>query len=767
MRKQFFVLIMMIMIGMGICINVRAEDKTGFFVENGSSYYYKNGVIQMGITEIEGENYFLGEYTGKVQVGFVTSSLTGDHYYTDSTGKIQTGFVTIGEDTYYFDPDGKLQYGITEVNGEDYFLGEYTGKVQVGFVTSSLTGDHYYTDSTGKIQTGFVTIGEDTYYFDSDGKLQYGITEIGGEDYFLGEYTGKVQVGFVTSSLTGDRYYTDENGKILKGITELEDGSYFFGEYTGKIQTGYVQSSLTGKYYITDENGKIYKDSFDYNGTIYYTLEDGSLIDGFYDKEGARYYYILGVLQYGITEIEGEDYFLGEYTGKVQVGFVTSSLTGDRYYTDENGKILKGITELEDGSYFFGEYTGKIQTGYVQSSLTGKYYITDENGKIYKDSFDYNGTIYYTLEDGSLIDGFYDKEGARYYYILGVLQYGITEIEGEDYFLGEYTGKVQVGFVTSFLTGDRYYTDENGKILKGITKIGDQKYFLGELTGKIQTGWVTALDGKIYYTNQEGVIQTGIQTIEGRVYKFDENGVIETGFQTINGNTYYYDVDGTMVTGVQKIQGSWYRFNPDGVLREQGFKRIADISYHQGKIDWDTLWSSGEIDGVILRIGYNGVEDSLFKEYLSNVKRLNIPYGVYLYSYAHNPAEAIFEANATVQMLSKYDVNPDYPVYYDIESYSIPSQNESSDDISQEDYEGMVYNFSNRLQAAGYETKVYTYLNYAMNRFNENTRSMVDWIAHYTSWDCGYELPHRGWQYTSTGRLPGISTNVDLNIFYY
>ena len=642
MRKQFFVLIMMIMIGMGICINVRAEDKTGFFVENGSSYYYKNGVIQMGITEIEGENYFLGEYTGKVQVGFVTSSLTGDHYYTDSTGKIQTGFVTIGEDTYYFDPDGKLQYGITEVNGEDYFLGEYTGKVQVGFVTSSLTGDHYYTDSTGKIQTGFVTIGEDTYYFDSDGKLQYGITEIGGEDYFLGEYTGKVQVGFVTSSLTGDRYYTDENGKILKGITELEDGSYFFGEYTGKIQTGYVQSSLTGKYYITDENGKIYKDSFDYNGTTYYTLEDGSLIDGFYDKEGARYYYILGVLQYGITEIEGEDYFLGEYTGKVQVGFVASSLTGDRYYTDENGKILKGIT-----------------------------------------------------------------------------------------------------------------------------KIGDQKYFLGELTGKIQTGWVTALDGKIYYTNQEGVIQTGIQTIEGRVYKFDENGVIETGFQTINGNTYYYDVDGTMVTGVQKIQGSWYRFNPDGVLREQGFKRIADISYHQGKIDWDTLWSSGEIDGVILRIGYNGVEDSLFKEYLSNVKRLNIPYGVYLYSYAHNPAEAIFEANATVQMLSKYDVNPDYPVYYDIESYSIPSQNESSDDISQEDYEGMVYNFSNRLQAAGYETKVYTYLNYAMNRFNENTRSMVDWIAHYTSWDCGYELPHRGWQYTSTGRLPGISTNVDLNIFYY
>ena len=640
MRKRLFILSIIVLCC--FLIPVEAAGKTGFFVENNATYYYENGIIQMGITEIAGEEYFLGEYTGKVQVGFVTSSLTGDTYYTDSTGKIQKGFVSIEGSTYYFDSEGKLQYGITKIDGEEYFLGEYTGKVQVGFVTSSLTGDTYYTDSTGKIQKGFVSIEGSTYYFDSEGKLQYGITEIDGEEYFLGEYTGKVQVGFVTSSLTGDRYYTDKDGKIQKGITNVEGEDYFFGEYTGKVQVGFVQSSITSKYYITDENGKIYKDSFEYEGCTYYTKEDGSLIDGFYEKEGEKYYYILGILQYGITKIDGEEYFLGEYTGKVQVGFVTSSLTGDRYYTDKDGKIQKGITDIEG-----------------------------------------------------------------------------------------------------------------------------QRYFLGELTGKIQSGWVTSLEGKIYYTNEEGVIQTGIQTIDGRVYKFDENGVIETGFQTINGNTYYYNYDGSMVTGVQKIHGIWYRFNPDGVLREQEFKRIVDISYHQGEIDWDTLWNSGEIDGVILRIGYNGYEDIRFKEYLDNVKRLNIPYGIYLYSYAHNPAEAIFEANATVQLLQKYNVDPDYPVYYDIESYDIPSQGESSDDISQTDYEGMVYNYVNRLQAAGYETKVYTYLNYAMTRFNANTRNMVDWIAHYTNGDCGYELPHRGWQYTSSGQLPGISTSVDLNIFYY
>ena len=469
---------------------------------------------------------------------------------------------------------------------------------------------------------------------------------------------------------------------------------------------------------------------------------------GFFEEDGSLYYYKDGIIQKGITEIDGEDYFLGEYTGKVQIGFVTSSLTGDMYYTDQNGKILKGITSIDGEDYFLGEYTGKVQVGFVTSSLTGDVYYTNQDGKIQKGFVFIDGATYYFDSDGKLVKG-------------------ITEIDGEDYFLGEYTGKVQVGFVTSALTGDRYYTDQNGKILKGITPIDGQRYFLGELSGKIQIGWVHSLTGNIYYTNQEGIIQTGIQTIDGRVYKFDENGVIQTGFQTINGNTYYYNYDGSMVTGVQKIHGVWYRFNQDGVLREQNFKRLADVSYHQGYIDWDTLWNSGEIDGVILRIGYNGYEDIKFSEYLSNVKRLNIPYGVYLYSYAHNPAEAIFEANATIQMLNRYNVSPDYPIYYDIESYSIPGQNESSDDISKEAYEGMVYNYINRLKAAGYDAKVYTYLNYAMTRFNDNTRSMVDWIAHYTNGDCGYTLPHRGWQYTSSGSLPGITGNVDLNIFYY
>ena len=173
-KSVFFIALVAISL---VFFNVSALGKTGFFKEDGSLYYYKDGIVQKGITEIDGEDYFLGEYTGKVQVGFVTSSLTGDIYYTNQDGKIQKGFVSVGDATYYFDSDGKLVKGITNIDGEDYFLGEYTGKVQVGFVTSSLTGDRYYTDENGKILKG--------------------ITNKDGEDYFLGENTGKIQVGFV------------------------------------------------------------------------------------------------------------------------------------------------------------------------------------------------------------------------------------------------------------------------------------------------------------------------------------------------------------------------------------------------------------------------------------------------------------------------------------------------------------------------------------------------------------------------------------------
>ena len=56
-----------------------------------------------------------------------------------------------------------------------------------------------------------------------------------------------------------------------------------------------------------------------------------------------------------------------------------------------------------------------------------------------------------------------------------------------------------------------------------------------------------------------------------------------------------------------------------------------------------------------LRVGFGSTyEDERLAYNISELKRLGIPYGVYLFSYAENGIEAIAEANATTDLIKKY-----------------------------------------------------------------------------------------------------------------
>ena len=63
-----------------------------------------------------------------------------------------------------------------------------------------------------------------------------------------------------------------------------------------------------------------------------------------------------------------------------------------------------------------------------------------------------------------------------------------------------------------------------------------------------------------------------------------------------------------------------------------------DVSVHQGYIDWSKV--AGNIDFAILRIGYEYTLDSRFTEFAAACNQYNIPFGVYIYSYAESEAEA-------------------------------------------------------------------------------------------------------------------------------
>ena len=128
------------------------------------------------------------------------------------------------------------------------------------------------------------------------------------------------------------------------------------------------------------------------------------------------------------------------------------------------------------------------------------------------------------------------------------MQKGIIEIDGERYLFGVNSGMlytnglattpdkktyytnnegiIQIGWQT--ISGNKYYFDENGVMQKGIIEIDGSKYLFGVNSGMLYTnGLATTPDKKTYYTNEEGIIQTGWQTISGKKYYFDNNGVLQ------------------------------------------------------------------------------------------------------------------------------------------------------------------------------------------------------------------------------------------------
>lgn len=229
------------------------------------------------------------------------------------------------------------------------------------------------------------------------------------------------------------------------------------------------------------------------------------------------------------------------------------------------------------------------------------------------------------------------------------------------------------------------------------------------------------------------------------------------GWQVIDGKKYYFYNDGSKAKYITKIDGKRYEFTANGELQHENIKLVIDVSDHNKTIDWDSLWNSGEIDGAIIRVAAGAERvDSKFEENMNAITRLNIPYGMYIYSYAENYDEGKYYAEFFQKTAGKYIENATLGVYFDLESNGITSY------LDTDNYNGIVKGFMDVIPTA----KIYTYTNYSQTILNSDyLLDLTTWIANYAISDCPGD--YRGWQYTSKGRVTGISTDVDLSIFYY
>ena len=186
-----------------------------------------------------------------------------------------------------------------------------------------------------------------------------------------------------------------------------------------------------------------------------------------------------------------------------------------------------------------------------------------------------------------------------------------------------------------------------------------------------------------------------------------------------------------------------------------------DVSYHNGTIDWKKVKQS-EVEYAIIRCGYGtndkNQDDKKWEENVKGCIDNNIPYGVYLYSYADTVEKASSEADHAIRLLQGKKFK--YPVYYDLEEEAIRKK------LSKTEIANIAKTFCNKLSAKGYIVGIYANKDWFTNYLTDSCfNNWTKWVAQYNT-VCNYQGKYDMWQCSSTGRVPGISGNVDLNYSY-
>ena len=177
-------------------------------------------------------------------------------------------------------------------------------------------------------------------------------------------------------------------------------------------------------------------------------------------------------------------------------------------------------------------------------------------------------------------------------------------------------------------------------------------------------------------------------------------------------------------------------------------KKIADLSHHNGSINWAA--ASQELDLAIIRVQYGSrTIDTRYKEYVQGCKDYGVPFGHYAYGCYVSVQDAIVEAN---DFMARADKEAKFLVL-DVEDDTLASCGAANLAKASQA-------FIDTCRAAGWKVGLYVshhmYTSYGLNTVNADFL----WIPRYgnkPAYSCDL------WQYTETGSLAGVTGNVDLN----
>ena len=201
-----------------------------------------------------------------------------------------------------------------------------------------------------------------------------------------------------------------------------------------------------------------------------------------------------------------------------------------------------------------------------------------------------------------------------------------------------------------------------------------------------------------------------------------------------------------------------------------------DVSQYQKEIDWAKVKAAG-IDFAFIRVGYRGygsagtlnasTKDSYFDKNMQNAIAAGVKVGVYIFSQAITPEEAREEAQYILNNLGNYNVSMPLIMDYEYASDASDGGRVKKAKLSKTQATNICLAFCETIAAAGYTPMVYANASMLEDQLNASAISANYriWLANYTT-STSYSGIFDFWQYSSTGKVNGISGNVDMNFYY-
>lgn len=191
------------------------------------------------------------------------------------------------------------------------------------------------------------------------------------------------------------------------------------------------------------------------------------------------------------------------------------------------------------------------------------------------------------------------------------------------------------------------------------------------------------------------------------------------------------------------------------------FEKVIDVSRYQGQINWEKVKLNGVQAAMIKTVStgknFGGLYiDPTFERNYAECKRLQIPVGVYYYTYAKTRNQVDKELELLRKVLT--DKSFELPIAIDVEDNSLKA-------IGKQALTDLVIYAAQKIESWRGYAMVYTYVYYAQTQLDMGRLSAYDfWIADY-----GAKRPalaHGMWQYTNNGTVNGITGKVDLSHSY-